>query len=60
MPFGGNPMNLPQDGHWLRIFIGESDRYEGQPLYEWIVVKAREQGLATLEAAQVKFYRSRK
>jgi uncharacterized protein len=39
-------MNLPQDGHLLRIFIGESDRYEGKPLYEWIVVKAREQGLA--------------
>lgn len=111
-------MNLPQDGHLLRIFIGESDRYEGKPLYEWIVIKAREQelagatvlrgkmgfgansrihtskilrlsedlpivielvdsleklevfltiiddaigeGLATLEAAQVKFYRSRK
>jgi len=39
-------MNLPQDGHLLRIFIGESDRYEGKPLYEWIVIKAREQGLA--------------
>ena len=39
-------MNLPQDGHLLRIFIGESDRYEGKPLYEWIVIKAREKGLA--------------
>ena len=39
-------MNLPQDGHLLRVFIGESDRYEGKPLYEWIVVRAREAGLA--------------
>lgn len=33
-------------GDLLRIFIGESDRHEGRPLYEWIVRKAREQGLA--------------
>ncbi len=39
-------MVLPQDGHLLRIFIGESDRHEGRPLYEWIVHKARENGLA--------------
>jgi len=37
---------LPREGHLLRIFIGESDRHEGVPLYEWIVRKAREQGLA--------------
>ena len=37
---------LPQNGHLLRIFIGEADKYEGQPLYEWIVQKARENGLA--------------
>jgi PII-like signaling protein len=30
----------------LRIFIGESDKHEGVPLYEWIVRKAREHGLA--------------
>lgn len=30
----------------LRIFIGESDEYEGQPLHEAIVLKARERGLA--------------
>ncbi len=30
----------------LRIFIGEADRYQGRPLYEAIVVKARELGLA--------------
>jgi hypothetical protein len=37
---------LPKDGKLLRIFIGENDRYEHQPLYEWIVRKARESGLA--------------
>ena len=37
---------LPRDGKLLRIFIGENDKYEGQPLYEWIVRKARECGLA--------------
>jgi len=37
---------LPQDGCLLRIFIGESDRHEGKLLYEWIVLKAREMGLA--------------
>ena len=39
-------MILPREGHLLRIFIGESDRHEGIPLFEWIVRKAREQGLA--------------
>ncbi|MBT3177571.1 MAG: DUF190 domain-containing protein [Desulfobacula sp.] len=39
-------MVLPEKGHLLRIFIGESDKNEGTPLYEWIVKKAREQGLA--------------
>ena len=37
---------LPKAGHLLRIFIGESDRHEGLPLYEWIVREARRQGLA--------------
>ena len=37
---------LPEDGHLLRIFIGESDRHDGHLLYDWIVIKAREQGLA--------------
>jgi PII-like signaling protein len=37
---------LPRDGHLLRIFIGESDRHEGIPLYEWLVRRARESGLA--------------
>ncbi len=37
---------LPKDGKLLRVFIGESDKHEGVPLYEWIVRKARERGLA--------------
>ncbi len=39
-------MHLPEEGSLLRIFIGESDRHAGKPLYEWIVLQAREQGLA--------------
>lgn len=39
-------MELPPDGQLLRIFIGESDKYEGKPLYEWLVVEAKERGLA--------------
>jgi len=39
-------MVLPEEGSLLRIFIGESDKGEGMPLYEWIVLQAREQGLA--------------
>lgn len=39
-------MVLPQDGYLLRIFIGESDKHAGQPLYEWIVMRAKAQGLA--------------
>jgi PII-like signaling protein len=39
-------MNIPEDGYLLRIFIGESDRHGHHPLYESIVLKAREAGLA--------------
>ena len=39
-------MQLPQEGTLLRIFIGEADKVQGKPLYEWIVLRAREQGLA--------------
>ena len=39
-------MVLPEDGCLLRILIGESDKHKGKPLYEWIVLQAREQGLA--------------
>ena len=34
------------EGLLARIFIGESDRWEGAPLYEAIVQRAREKGLA--------------
>ena len=39
-------MKLPAEGHLLRIFIGEGDRWEGKPLYEAIVLKARALHLA--------------
>jgi len=39
-------MKLEGEGKLLRIFIGESDRWHGKPLYEAIVLAAREQGLA--------------
>lgn len=39
-------MQLPEEGYLLRIFIGEADKYQGKPLYEWLVLQAREQGLA--------------
>jgi len=39
-------MKIPEDGHLLRIFIGESDKWQGKPLYEAIVLKARELHLA--------------
>jgi PII-like signaling protein len=39
-------MQIPEDAMLLRIFIGESDRYENRPLYEAIVLKAREMHLA--------------
>jgi PII-like signaling protein len=39
-------MTIPENGKLLRIFIGESDRWEHKPLYEAIVLKARELGLA--------------
>ena len=39
-------MTIPEEGALLRIYLGESDKHEGKPLYEWIVLKAREAGLA--------------
>ncbi len=39
-------MNLPEDGKILKIYIGESDRWEHKPLYEAIVLKAKELGMA--------------
>ena len=35
-------MQIPHDAVLLRIFIGENDRWENRPLYEAIVLKARE------------------
>ena len=39
-------MQIPREAVLLRIFIGESDRWEHKPLYEAIVLKAREMHLA--------------
>jgi uncharacterized protein len=39
-------MRLPEEAELLRIFIGESDHYEGKPLYETIVLAARRHGMA--------------
>jgi PII-like signaling protein len=38
-------MQIPEDAVLLRIFIGESDRWEHKPLYEAIVLAARERHL---------------
>jgi hypothetical protein len=40
------PTRLPKDATLLRIFIGDADRYDRRPLYEAIVLKAREMHLA--------------
>ncbi len=42
----GKAMKLEGDGVLVRIFIGDSDRWEGMPLYEAVVQRAREKGLA--------------
>jgi PII-like signaling protein len=39
-------MQIPNEAAQLRIFLGESDRWEHKPLYEAIVLKARELHLA--------------
>lgn len=39
-------MQIPNDAVLLRIFLGENDRWEHSPLYEAIVLKAREMHLA--------------
>lgn len=39
-------MKIPEEGQLLRVFIGESDRWQGKPLYEAIILKAREMGIA--------------
>jgi hypothetical protein len=42
----GDAMKLPEEAELLRVFVGESDKYDGKPLYEAIVYSAREVGLA--------------
>jgi uncharacterized protein len=39
-------MKIPAEGMLLRVFIGESDKHNGRPLYEVIVNDARQRGLA--------------
>ena len=39
-------MQIPKDAMLLRVFIGETDHYHGKPLYEAIVMKAREMHMA--------------
>ncbi|HEY8486684.1 MAG TPA: DUF190 domain-containing protein [Limnochordales bacterium] len=39
-------MDSGTQGLLLRIYVGDSDRYEGRPLYEALLLKAREAGLA--------------
>jgi PII-like signaling protein len=39
-------MTIPEEGYLLRIFVGESDRDGHRPLYESLVLQAREAGLA--------------
>ncbi len=39
-------MQIPKQALLLRIFIGEDDQFEGRPLHEAIVLKARELHLA--------------
>ena len=39
-------MKLPSEAFLLRIFVGESDKHGGRPLYEVIVEEARKRGMA--------------
>ncbi len=39
-------MPLPSESYLLRIFIGESDKVDGKPLFEWLVKEARAHGMA--------------
>ncbi len=39
-------MKIPSEGTLLRIFIGESDKWQGKPLYQEIIRLAREKGMA--------------
>lgn len=37
---------LGSTGQVLRVFVGETDKYQGIPVYEWVLKKAKEHGLA--------------
>ena len=39
-------MQLPENSELLRVFVGDGDRHGGKPLYEAIVLAARERHLA--------------
>lgn len=39
-------MKIPTDGKLLRIFLGEQDKWNGQPLYEAIIHLAKKEGMA--------------
>ncbi|MER9420578.1 DUF190 domain-containing protein [Mesorhizobium sp. M0306] len=39
-------MKIPTQAQLLRIFIGENDKADGRPLYEVIVLRAREMQIA--------------
>ena len=45
-------MKIPGEGKLLRIFIGEADKWEGQPLYQAIVQLARQEGMAGATAVK--------
>ena len=45
-------MKIPSDGKLLRIFIGESDKWQGKPLYQEIIRMAREKGMAGATAVK--------
>jgi PII-like signaling protein len=39
-------VKIEGEGLLVRVYVGESDRWQGRPLYEAIVLRAREAGLA--------------
>ena len=39
-------MELSKQGQILKVYIGESDELDGEPLYEWLVLKAKEENMA--------------
>ncbi|MCI5142215.1 MAG: DUF190 domain-containing protein [Candidatus Electrothrix sp. ATG1] len=45
-------MELPSEGYLLRIIVGEAARHGSKHLYEWIIIRAREQGIAGATAVR--------